>query len=268
MTRSMTARTAAVALATAAAVLAGVAGVQLLGDGEAPPTAAGGDAATDGATEDCPEPAPGAEPAAEVGGHVVAVPDAWPADGPVVASPPPDGGPVQETAGADSFGFDRPYDELGGERPTYVWVVGDGGVRGYVFRWDRDNVVRFGAGAVALRAEDGTTVIGRHQPPGLPDYPVNERGQSYGPAVDDLQSPDLVAFAGRCGIGGYVERAALDVPRLPADVDTVAELEEFNAALPTSVPVTEADGTTEVDRLEVMNAVPDFCLNAGSAPTC
>ncbi|MDR6173713.1 hypothetical protein QE364_002835 [Nocardioides zeae] len=284
MRRSTTARGAAAVLATAAAVLVGIAGVQLLDREPAtrvvdvsPPEAATAAAGEEG--WECPEPTPGAEPTAEGPYEAMGVPDAWPAEEPVVASPPPaDGlgtGPPGSVLpgepgghGAATFGFDRPYDELDGERPTFVWVVGDGGVEGYVFRWDRDSVVRFGAGAVALRAEDGTTVIGRHQPPGLPDYPVNERGQSYGPKVDDLESPDLVEVAGRCGVAGYAEQALFGVPDLPADVDTVEELEAFNAALPTSVPVTESDGVTEVDRIEVMNPVPDYCLSGGSPPTC
>ncbi|NEN80311.1 hypothetical protein [Nocardioides zeae] len=280
MTRSTTARGAAAVLATAAAVLAGVAGVQLLGDEAetrivdvAPAEAA--TAAAGEVTAECPEPAPGEEPTAEGPYQVMSVPNAWPAETPVVASPPPQDGLLTNPSGAtpgapgvDTLGFDRPYDELDGERPTFVWVVGDGGVEGYVFRWDRDSVVRFGAGAVALRTEDGATVIGRHQPPGLPDYPVNERGQSYGPKVDDLESPDLVEVAGRCGVAGYAEAALFGIPDLPADVDTLEELEAFNAALPTSVPVTESDGVTEVDRLEVFNPVPEYCLNAGSPPTC
>lgn len=114
--------------------------------------------------------------------------------------------------------------------------------------------------AISQQAPAGTSSEPGGQPtPGVePDWPTNDRGQTYGDPREDVlpdDFPDLIAVVATNGEAGYVEREGLE-SLTGANVSTPAEALEWQrlqASAPpeTFIPVFLADGLTVVGEFPI-----------------
>lgn len=81
-------------------------------------------------------------------------------------------------------------------------------------------------------------------------YPVNERGETYGPEVDDLPSPDLSLAIGKDGVMGYLREAEINyTPSTTEEAGLISESDDpvqYNLYLQDGVTVIGIFETTPI----------------------
>jgi hypothetical protein len=89
----------------------------------------------------------------------------------------------------------------------------------------------------------------------IPDYPVNEQGQTYGHAPYNpsaiVQDPDLIAAVGTNGARGYVKATDLNGPSFSSPQEAIAYQEANRDGR--SIPLYESDGTTVIGEFVIGN---------------
>jgi beta-lactamase regulating signal transducer with metallopeptidase domain len=89
----------------------------------------------------------------------------------------------------------------------------------------------------------------------IPDYPVNEQGQTYGHAPYNpsviVQDPDLMAAIGINGVEGYVKATDLNGPSFSSPQEAIAYQEANRDGR--SIPLYESDGTTVIGEFVIGN---------------
>lgn len=96
----------------------------------------------------------------------------------------------------------------------------------------------------------------------VPDYPVNEQGQTYGslPYFENkpVKEPDLISAEGENGIIGYVKATDM-VPSVSSPEEAIAYQETIEAVGYESVPLYESDGKTVIGefRMYLNYSIPD-----------
>ncbi|WP_232699113.1 hypothetical protein [Brevibacillus daliensis] len=83
----------------------------------------------------------------------------------------------------------------------------------------------------------------------VPDYPVNEQGQTYGHVPyhsgPTTQEPDLISTVGENGVVGYVKASDM-APSVSSPEEAIAYQESMEAIGYKSIPLYESDGKTVI----------------------
>jgi len=96
---------------------------------------------------------------------------------------------------------------------------------------------------------------------GVPTYPTNGLGESYGSAMGAMslaQEPDLIAVAATNGQDGYVLKSQLDAAS-GADISTPAQAiawDKDGAYVSHTIPVYEENGTTVIGSYTIEASTP------------
>lgn len=78
-------------------------------------------------------------------------------------------------------------------------------------------------------------------------YPTNARGETYGPNVGDMPSPDLILAVNEDGVEGYIKLAEMDYN--PSTPEEAGEISAYTGTLYYNMYL--QDGETIVGKFEV-----------------
>lgn len=114
-----------------------------------------------------------------------------------------------------------------------------------------------GGSQIAVAENASSKVAGPDpSPKPAPDYPVNDRGQTYGVDSERIEDePDLIRAEATNGRVGYVMATDLAPPDFKSPEEAMAWSEEQeNRSTPESVPVYASDGKTLVGEFTISPA--------------
>lgn len=84
----------------------------------------------------------------------------------------------------------------------------------------------------------------------VPDWPVNEFGETYGVQGDSPVSPDLIRVSASNGATGYVRSKDLNGPT-PTSPEQAMEWQEANKGKSREIPVYKEDGRTVIGSFRI-----------------
>ena len=104
------------------------------------------------------------------------------------------------------------------------------------------------------------TVYSKSANENIPEYPVNEQGQTYGhaPVLENqtLQEPDLIEARGENGVSGYVKASDLD-SEVSNPEEALAYQENIQADGYVAIPLYKSDGKTVIGEFRMYSTIRD-----------